>query len=94
MYIVSLTYNQPIDAVDAHLAGHIDWLDRYFAQGLFLAAGRKVPRNGGVIMVQNVDRDELARILAEDPFQAVADYEVTELAVTRTQEALAALQGQ
>ncbi|MDU6410761.1 MAG: YciI family protein [Yersiniaceae bacterium] len=93
MYIVSLTYTQPLDAVDAHLEGHLAWLDRYFQDGTFMAAGRKNPRNGGVVLAQGVSREELDRILSEDPFQAVARYEVTTLEVTLTNAQLACLKG-
>ncbi|PLR49061.1 hypothetical protein CYR40_04145 [Chimaeribacter arupi] len=93
MYIISLTYTQPLDTVDTHLEGHLAWLDQYFRQGTFLAAGRKDPRNGGVILAQGVLRDELDRILGEDPFQAVARYEVTAVEVTLTNAQLACLKG-
>lgn len=42
MYIVSLTYHRPIEEVDNHLEEHIAWLKKYFAQGDFIAAGRKI----------------------------------------------------
>lgn len=54
--------------------GHVNWLKTYFAAGIFVAAGRKIPRTGGVILTSSVQRDELERILAEDPFTAVADF--------------------
>jgi len=83
MYIVSLTYNQPIEEVEAALAAHLAWLDHYFNDGTFIAAGRKDPRTGGVILVKDIDRARLDEILAEDAFQKVADYEVTKVNVTR-----------
>ncbi|HDJ1438818.1 TPA: hypothetical protein PPN70_001233 [Serratia rubidaea] len=86
MYIVSLTYHRPIEEVDSHLEGHIAWLKKYFSQGDFIAAGRKNPRNGGVILAKQMPRPQLDAILAQDPFTAVANYEVTELAVTATGE--------
>ncbi|MBU3891300.1 hypothetical protein KH388_01030 [Serratia rubidaea] len=86
MYIVSLTYHRPIEEVDSHLEGHIAWLKKYFAQGDFIAAGRKNPRNGGVILAKQMARSQLDAILAQDPFTSVANYEVTELAVTAAGE--------
>lgn len=91
MYIVSLSYFRPTDEVDALLAPHIQWLDRYFASGVFIAAGRKDPRTGGIVLVKDIDRARLDAILAEDPFVAVANYEVTRLNVTRAAEDFAGL---
>jgi len=93
MYIVSLTYNRPMPEVEAALAAHIAWLDTYFADGTFIAAGRKDPRTGGVILVRDIDRARLDEILAEDAFQQVADYEVTKVNVTRGSADFSALVG-
>lgn len=93
MYIVSLSYFRPVEEVDALLEPHIQWLDRYFAAGVFLAAGRKEPRTGGIVLVKDIDRARLDTILAEDPFVAVANYEVTQVNMTRATEAFAALTG-
>lgn len=82
MYIVNLTYHRPIDEVDSHLEGHIAWLKQYFQAGSFIASGRKNPRTGGVILVKDMERATLDAILAEDPFVAVANYEVTNVALT------------
>ncbi|MBW1255092.1 YciI family protein [Pantoea allii] len=91
MYVVYLNYFRPIEEVDALLAPHITWLDRYFNSGVFIAAGRKDPRTGGMIMVKDIARARLDAILAEDPFIAVAHYEVTKVNVTRAADALAVL---
>ncbi|QKJ88434.1 hypothetical protein PMPD1_3517 [Paramixta manurensis] len=91
MYIVSLSYHRPTEEVDALLAPHIEWLDRYFAAGVFIAAGRKDPRTGGIVLVDDIGSDRLNTILAEDPFVAVADYEVTKVNITRASEAFSQL---
>ncbi|QDY42841.1 YciI family protein [Candidatus Pantoea soli] len=91
MYVVYLNYFRPIDEVEALLQPHIDWLDRYFACGDFIAAGRKDPRTGGMLLVKEMDRARLDGILAEDPFVAVAHYEVTKVNVTRAAGAFAGL---
>ena len=91
MYVVYLNYFRPVEEVEALLAPHIEWLDRYFANGVFIAAGRKEPRTGGVILAKDIDRARLDTILAEDPFVAVAHYEVTKVNVTRAAEEFAGL---
>jgi uncharacterized protein YciI len=93
MYVVYLNYFRPVDEVEALLEPHVEWLNRYFAAGVFMAAGRKDPRTGGVLLVKDIDRARLDTILAEDPFVAVAHYEVTKVNVTRTSEEFAALKG-
>ncbi|MFS2225402.1 YciI family protein [Pantoea sp. B65] len=93
MYIVYLSYHRPVAEVESLLQPHIEWLDRYFAAGVFIAAGRKDPRTGGVIVAKDIDRPRLDSILAEDPFVAVANYEVTKVNVTRASEQFNALVG-
>lgn len=93
MYIVFLTYTRPIEEVEALLETHVDWLNRYFTAGAFISAGRKDPRTGGMIMVREMDRKQLDSILAEDPFQKVASYDVTKVNITRSADKFAALTG-
>ncbi|NDL64108.1 YciI family protein [Acerihabitans arboris] len=92
MFIVDLTYEEPIEKVEALLEAHLAWLQKYFAAGDFVASGRKVPRIGGIILTRTLARPDLDKILAEDPFTEVANYSITEFAPSRTSEALSALQ--
>ncbi|MBT9430978.1 hypothetical protein JZM24_00140 [Candidatus Sodalis endolongispinus] len=91
MFLITLRYNQPMAQVTALQEGHMNWLKTYFAEGIFVAAGRKIPRTGGVIFASRVARDELERILAEDPFSAVADYDIIEFLPTLNDDRLSAL---
>ncbi|MFK8259567.1 YciI family protein [Erwinia sp. AnSW2-5] len=93
MYIVFLTYTRPMEEVEALLEPHVAWINRYFTAGAFISAGRKDPRTGGMIMVKEMDRKQLDVILAEDPFQTVASYEVTKVNITRSADKFAALTG-
>ncbi|TDL31702.1 YciI family protein [Arthrobacter nitrophenolicus] len=79
MYVVSLTYRVPQDIVDFHNDAHISWLQQAFDDGVFIAAGRKVPRTGGLLL-SRADRATLDASLAQDPFytNGVADFEVVE----------------
>lgn len=79
MYVVSLTYRVPQDIVDFHNDAHISWLQQAFDDGVFIAAGRKIPRTGGLLLSQ-ADRATLDAALARDPFyvNGVADFEVME----------------
>ncbi|MCW6031962.1 YciI family protein [Pantoea sp. JK] len=93
MYVVYLNYFRPVEEVEALLDPHVAWLNRYFDSGVFIAAGRKDPRTSGVLLVKDIDRARLDTILAEDPFVAVAHYEVTKVNVTRAAEEFAVLKG-
>jgi uncharacterized protein YciI len=91
MFVLELTYTAPLDAVDAALAAHVAWLDEQYEQGVFLASGRKNPRDGGVILAVAEDRARIEEITAGDPFVAagVCEYRITEFTATKTAPELA-----
>jgi uncharacterized protein YciI len=86
VFIVTLTYLCDLDLIDESLPDHVDWLDRQYADGVFVASGRQVPRRGGVILARGLAREELDRRLALDPFgqRGLASYAITEFLPTRT----------
>ncbi|WKE65024.1 YciI family protein [Gallaecimonas kandeliae] len=86
MFVVTLTYIQPLDKVDALLEAHKAWLKQGYEAGVFLASGRKVPRDGGVILCKAASREALEAVLAADPFAlaSVARYEVVQFEATMT----------
>ena len=51
------------------LPAHIEWLKKGYADGLFLASGRRIPRTGGVILAKCDSRETLQARLSQDPFQ-------------------------
>ncbi|MBT2541293.1 hypothetical protein J7E99_11375 [Streptomyces sp. ISL-44] len=91
MFVMELTYIAPVEAVEDHMDAHIAWLDGHYAAGVFLASGRKVPRDGGVILAGGVSRAEVEKIAAEDPFTVagVCAYRITEFIATKTSADLA-----
>jgi uncharacterized protein YciI len=68
MIIVTLTYLKPVDEIDALMHEHVEWLKKGYADGLFIASGRQVPRVGGVILARSGDEPGLRAALARDPF--------------------------
>ncbi len=78
MYIVDLQYTAPLARVDELLDGHRDHVHRHIDTGEFLIVGRKEPRVGGVIVATTESRARLDEILAQDPFQEIATFTVTE----------------
>ncbi|MFJ8888421.1 YciI family protein [Streptomyces sp. NPDC102402] len=91
MFVLELTYTAPVEHVDALMTEHVAWLDTQYAAGVFVASGRKNPRDGGVILAVGEDRGEIEEIAASDPFAAhgVCAYRITEFLATKTSEALA-----
>ncbi|MGW1957498.1 YciI family protein [Streptomyces sp. NPDC001920] len=91
MFVLELTYTAPLAAVDAVLEAHVAWLDEQYEKDLFLASGRKNPRDGGVILAVAGDRALIEEVTATDPFvvAGVCAYRVTEFAATRTAPELA-----
>ncbi|OWV66310.1 GTP cyclohydrolase [Rhizobium sp. R339] len=89
MFILSLTYRKSSEEADRHMEPHMAWVKEGYAKGWFLASGRKVPRTGGAILAIG-NRAEIEAYVAADPFtiHGVAEYDITELAVTTTAEGL------
>ncbi len=92
MFILELTYTAPLERVDALLPAHVSWLEQHYANGTFLASGRKVPRDGGIILAVAPDRPAVEALAATDPFvpAGVAAYRITEFVATTVAPALAA----
>ncbi len=80
MYIIDLHYIVPLDELDKHMTEHVKYLHRYYRQNKFVASGRKVPRTGGIIMALADSREEIDRIISEDPFHIhkLAEFTITE----------------
>ncbi|MBB4217284.1 uncharacterized protein YciI [Rhizobium sp. BK212] len=89
MFILSLTYLKSNDEADGQMEPHMAWVKAGYAKGWFLASGRKVPRTGGVILAIG-ERAAIEAYVAADPFtiHGIAEYEITELAVTTVVEGL------
>ncbi|MFB7230776.1 YciI family protein [Streptomyces sp. SID14515] len=94
MFVLELTYTAPVERVDALMREHIAWLDEQYAAGVFIASGRKNPRDGGVILAVGDDRAAIERIAAADPFaeHQVCAYRITEFIATKTAPELAPYQ--
>lgn len=80
MFIVSLSYKCKLEEVDKHLDDHVEYLKQEYANGNFIASGRKIPRTGGIILSGVKNKDELEMILTKDPFNkaGIAEYDITE----------------
>jgi uncharacterized protein YciI len=93
MFVVLLSYTQPLATVDALVPAHREFLQRMYQAGTFLLSGRKEPRDGGVILANAASAHELEAVLAQDPFHVhgVASYQVIEFLPTMAAPALQSL---
>ena len=85
MFIINLTYIEPLDAVEKYLQEHINFLNHYYAEGLFIASGRKNPRTGGIILMQGKNKEAVQEIITHDPFyqNEIAQYDVIEFEASK-----------
>ncbi|MDP4086911.1 MAG: YciI family protein [Bacillota bacterium] len=84
MFIISLMYTVPLEKVDEVRNEHMHFLEKYYKKSIFLSSGPKIPRTGGIILADNTTKEELEKIIQEDPFwkKQIAVYEITEFTPT------------
>lgn len=68
MFVIELVYTADLSEIDAHMAAHVAFLNKYYAAGTFVISGRKIPRDGGIILAVAKTRAEIEAIIREDPF--------------------------
>ena len=80
LFVVELIYLVPLAQIDAAMSAHVRFLKKYYAAGNFLLSGRKIPRDGGIILAVGDSRQQIEGIMREDPFCArrLADVRIIE----------------
>jgi uncharacterized protein YciI len=80
MFVIELSYKADLAEIDAHMAAHVAFLKKYYAAGNFLVSGRKIPRQGGIILAVAKSRRQIEAIIQEDPFfeHGLADFRIIE----------------
>jgi uncharacterized protein YciI len=80
MFLIELTYKVPLTRIDASMKAHVVFLKKHYAAGRFLVSGRKIPRDGGIIVAVGKSRQEIETLIREDPFHqhGLADFRVIE----------------
>lgn len=93
MFVIDLVYKAPLSEIDAAMKAHMAYLQRGYDAGHFLVSGRKVPREGGVILALAENRAELEALVAQDPFvaQGLAEARITEFRASQRADDLQAL---
>jgi uncharacterized protein YciI len=80
MFVIELIYKAALAQIDAEMPAHMKFLKKYYASGHFLVSGRKIPRDGGIILAVGKSREEIEAIAREDPFcrKGLAEVRVVE----------------
>jgi len=80
MFVIELIYKRPLAEIDARMKAHVNFLRKYYEAGNFLVSGRKIPRDGGIILAVGRNREEIEAIIKQDPFcsEGLADFRIIE----------------
>ena len=80
MFLIELTYKAALPEIDRHMKAHVAFLNQHYAAGRFVVSGRKIPREGGIILATGATREEIEALMREDPFvsRGLAEVRVVE----------------
>jgi uncharacterized protein YciI len=80
VFVIELSYKVDLEQIDANMKAHVAFLTKHYDSGHFLISGRKVPRDGGIIIALGKSRDEIEAIMNEDPFilRGLAEFRIIE----------------
>jgi uncharacterized protein YciI len=86
MFVIELIYKVPLAEIDTHMKAHMAFLNKYYASGHFLISGRKIPRDGGIILATGKSREEIETLIKEDPFcsRGLADFRIIEFRASQS----------
>jgi len=95
MFIIDIHYTAPLEEVDKHIEGHVAYIKKYVENNTFIVTGRKEPRTGGILIANASSKEEVEKIITEDPFYQykVAEMTITEFLHARHNTALDGLLG-
>lgn len=95
MFIIDIHYIVPLEKVDKYIEPHVAYLKKYTEKNVFIIAGRKIPRDGGILVANASSKEEVEKIITEDPFyqHKVAEITITEFLHARHNPVLDELLG-
>src|SRR5215471_17727454 len=93
MFIVELIYKADLAAIDAQMRPHMAYLKKHYAAGTFVVSGRKIPRDGGIIIAVDKTRQEIEAIVKGDPFvkHGLAEFRIIEFRASQRADDIDAL---
>jgi uncharacterized protein YciI len=68
VFVIELIYKVDLTKIDASMRAHVAFLKKHYDAGNFLVSGRKIPRDGGIIIATADSRETIEGIMREDPF--------------------------
>ena len=68
MFVIELEYIADLAQIDARMPEHVAWLKKHYTAGHFLVSGRKIPRDGGIIIAVGASREQIEGLVQDDPF--------------------------
>lgn len=88
MFFAVLTYQKSLELVEENLEAHNQYLDKNYQLGHFIFSGRRQPRVGGVILINQESEDKVLEIIKEDPFYVneIAKYELIDFVPSKHAE--------
>lgn len=87
MFVIELIYKADLAEIDAAMKAHMRYLKAQYAAGTFLVSGRKIPRDGGIIIAVGRSREEIEKIAQQDPFVTAGLAEVRVIEFRASQRA-------
>ncbi|KQV82604.1 hypothetical protein ASD15_11485 [Massilia sp. Root351] len=91
MFVVLLKFSENKGLAQQYMAGHKEWIDAGFNDGVFALVGGLQPNAGGGILAINTTRDALEERVRRDPFveHGIVTPDIIEIAPARTNGQLA-----
>lgn len=95
MFVVLLRFSSNKAQAGQFMAGHKAWIERGFADDVFLAVGGLQPSLGGGILAHNTSLADLRSRVNDDPFvaQKIVEPEILEITPSKTDARLDFLAG-
>lgn len=80
MFVIELIYKAELEKIDDAMKAHVAFLNEHYAAGTFVISGRKIPRDGGIILAMGKSREEIEALMHNDPFcsRGLAEFRVIE----------------
>lgn len=90
MFVIDLNYIAPLESIDAHMNEHMKFLRKHYKENIFVMSGRKIPRTGGMILAMAKSKEEIERIISDDPFikHKLAEFTIKEFNTSQYHPAL------
>jgi uncharacterized protein YciI len=93
MFIIFIRNLRPIEEVEELLPQHIEFLDYYYGEGIFICSGQQTSKSGGIIIARAENREHMESVMCEDPLfrMGVSDFSIVEFETERYSQKFASL---